>query len=243
MLIDTNKYDLHMRALAIFSLAMAVLIGILCAAGCSYKKEKSIPAAPVRTEENKESARQVAGVIKEVAVRADARGLVAKSTESGTLVRAADANLAYVGVPAATVSVDDARAVDKLLETMARQEESYRLERAKWEDKIDELSRDRDNYRTEVSVMGAAMSKLKSWLFWGSCVLIAGCVLCPGLFWFLLRFVGGRAKAHVVSMVEAIEEFRNDHKDVAPKLETYLSRKMDKSTKALVKRIKYERQG
>ena len=229
-------------ALVMWGLFAFLLIIIL--SGCwmlQDKKMETPPPVPKRTEAQEEGLRQNAGMIQVLASRAEERGVGPRTTESGTLKKAAEAQIATLGQPAQGVNVDDPKAISALLATMSRQEQAYREDRAAWEAKIDGLSRERDQYRTEVTSMGSALGSLKVWLFWGMVGLAVACFLCPGLIWVLVRFVGGRARAHVVSMVEGIQAFREEHKDLAPMLEAQLSRKMDLATKKLVKQIKLDK--
>lgn len=215
----------------------SAILGLLLV-GCLDRKPAPVPAAPSRTPDNVASAQQVAGAITDKARAAQERGIVARSTDAGTLVRLAVENETYVGSPAVRVDPDNAQAVDALIGAMQRQEEAYRADRAAWEQRIDAMSRDRDRAVAEVSVLGGAVARLKAWLFWGAVVLAVLCFLCPGLLWFIARFLAGRARAHLAAVVKGVEDFRAENADAAKQLESHLSRKMNDPTKALVLDIK-----
>jgi hypothetical protein len=238
----------HERMLS-FWLYTAIALGIVFAVfflsscapfGTEKTKPTPPPAPPQRTAENKEGASQVASLIVDLGNKADARGIIAKSTESGTLKAAAETNLAYLGAPAKAVSADDVKVVDKLLSSMQRQEEQYRSDRAAWEAKIDSLSRQNEQYKVEVTTMGGIIAKLKFWLWLGVIGLAIACALIPGLWIFILKFIAGRAKAQLVSTVKAVQEFRENNREVAPALDAALDKYQDKHEKAAIIDIKSE---
>ena len=140
--------------------------------------------------------------------------------------------------PSKPVDVNKDKDFDTLLSAMASQEVAYRAARAEWEDKINALSRQNDQYKTEVTTMGSIIDKLKFWLWLGAIALGVACIFIPGLWIFLVKFVAGRAKAHLVSTVEAIQDFRENNRDIAPKLDAALDKYQDKATKANVIDIK-----
>ncbi len=219
--------------------------GVTILSGCQLwdyrKKVEAPPAPPKRTEAQEEGLRQNAGVIQTIAIRADQRGVGPATIESGTLKRAADAQIATLGQPAKAVNVDDPKAISALISAMADQELTYRQDKAAWEDKIDAMSRQRDQYRTEATSLSSAVGKLKAWLFWGSVLLVVGCILCPGLLWFLVRFFTGRVRAHLGQVVEGVESFMDKSPQSAEALKDHLSKRMDTTAKRIVKQIKIDR--
>lgn len=221
--------------------AVLIWVAVVIISGCTIRRPAPVPPAPTKTTQHVADAQQIAGALTDKARIADERGLIPKSTDSGTLVKLAVTNEQYVGSPAVRVDAENPQVIAALIGSMQRQEEQYRQDRAAWEQRVDALSRDRDRAVVEASGFGAQVKRLKAWLFWGAVLLVVVCFLCPGLIWVLIRFVGGRARAHISSMVEGIEAFREENRDIAPRLESYLSRKMDNSTKRLVKQVKIDR--
>jgi hypothetical protein len=183
----------------------------------------------------------VAGALTDKARTADEMGLIPRSTDSGTLVKLAVTNEQYVGSPAVRVDAENSKAIDALINSMQKQEEQYRQDRAAWELRIDALSRDRD--RAEIRATGFAeqVSRLKNWLFWGCVLAAVACFLCPGLLWVLVRFFTGRVRAHLGQVVEGVDSFIEKTPQASDALKAHLSRAMDTPAKRMVKQIKIDR--
>jgi len=239
MLPDIDDHKRNLRAIAIAFLALVWLaILFLLLSGCIERKPAPVPAAPTRTQENIAAAQKVAGAITDKARAADERGLVPKSTDSGTLVKLAVANESYVGSPAVRVDPTSEKAMDALVNAMARQEEAYRAERAGWEQRIDALSRERDRAVVEASGFGAQISRLKAWLFWGTVLFVVACILSPGILWAVARFAASRVRAHLAQVVDGVERFAEAAPERAGDLKAELSKAMDRPAKDLVAQLR-----
>jgi hypothetical protein len=214
-------------------IALCVILG-----GCIERKPAPVPAPPQRTQQNIDAAQKVAGAITDKARAADERGLIPRSTDSGTLVKLAVANESYVGSPAVRVDAENGKALDALVNAMQRQEEAYRAERAGWEAKIDAISRDRDRAVIEASGFGAQIGRLKAWLFWGAVLLVVACILSPGILWAVARFAAGRVRAHLAQVVDGVERFTEAAPERAGALKAELSRAMDRPAKDLVAQLR-----
>jgi hypothetical protein len=186
------------------------------------------------------NAQKVAGAITDKARDADERGMVAKSTDSGMLLKLAETNEAFIGSPAQRENVADQKSLAALIGAMQKQEQQFRDERAAWEAKIDSLSRERDRAVHEVSVRGGIIARLKSWLVLAGLLTGAVCLLCPSALWFIVRIIANRMRAHMVGVVRGFEALRQDDAESAAKAEVFLGRKMDQATKDLVIDIKDE---
>ena len=242
-----NDRDILYRMIGAMLMSVSVLtvlgIVVFFLTGCvpigtTQRKTSTPPAAPTRSQENVENAKKVAGAITDKARQANERGMVPKSTDSGMLVTLAEANEVYVGSPDKRVDTTSEKAVAALIGAMQRQEAQYREDRAAWEAKIDAMSRDRDQYKTEVTTMDGIIAKLKFWLTLAAIAIGLACVFIPGLWLFILKFVAGRAKAQFVTTVKGIQEFREANRDIAPKLDAYLKANQDNDTQDAVIDIK-----
>lgn len=218
--------------------AVLIWVAVVIISGCTIRRPAPVPPAPTKTTQHVADAQQIAGALTDKARIADERGLIPKSTDSGTLVKLAVANEAYVGSPAIRVNAEDQQVIAALIGSMQRQEEQYRQDRAAWEQRVDALSRDRDRAVVEASGFGAQVERLKAWLFWGTVLLVIACISSPAILWTVARFAAGRVRAHLAQVVDGVERWTERAPERAGDLKAELSRAMDRPAKDLVAQLR-----
>jgi hypothetical protein len=226
---------------AVLFWALMAWAGVTILSGCTIRKPDPVPPAPAKTTAHVADAQKVAGALTDKARTADERGLIPRSTDSGTLVRLAVTNEQYVGSPAVRVDAEDQKVVAALIGSMQRQEEQYRQDRAAWEQRIDAISRDRDRAEVRATGLAGQVEALKIRLFWGAVILVGLCLVFPAVSGLVVRFVASRIRGHLGQVVEGVEAFMEKSPQSAEALKAHLSRKMDTTAKTLVKQIKIDK--